>query len=171
MKDFLGKYKAQKIETSEDEGKLTLETAKKRILKLLADNIRNFKEDNWNLQNRMNKLMIDTENNTIFSLRLGGKKIVRYSLDLLDTIQKMQFLADFHTSVSNGEFDEDILNFLAKEVDNANQRKKEANERRRLKKQEEREKRAEAARQKTLAAAEPLLNKELLPNISIYEQL
>lgn len=171
MKDFLGKYKAQKIETSQDEGKLTLETAKKRILKLLADNIRNFKEDNWNLQNRMNKLMIDTENNTIFSLRLGGKKIVRYSLDLLDTIQKMQFLADFHTSVSNGEFDEDILNFLAKEVDIANQRKKEANERRRLKKQEEREKRTEAARQRTIAAAEPLLNKELLPNISIYEQL
>lgn len=171
MKDFLGKYKAQKIETSEDEGKLTLETAQKRILKLLADNIRNFKDDNWNLQNRMNKLMIDTENNTIFSLRLGGKKIVRYSLDLLDTMQKMQFLADFHTSVSNGEFDEDILNFLAKEVDIANQRKKEANERRRLKKQEEREKRAEAARQRTLAAAEPLLNKELIPNLSLYEQL
>lgn len=171
MKDFLGKYKAQKIETSEDEGKLTLETAKKRILKLLADNIRNFKDDNWNLQNRMNKLMIDTENNTIFSLRLGGKKIVRYSLDLLDTMQKMQFLADFHTSVSNGEFDEDILNFLAKEVDIANQRKKEANERRRLKKQEEREKRAEAARQRTLAAAEPLLSKELIPNLSLYEQL
>lgn len=171
MKDFLGKYKAQKIETSQDEGKLTLITAKERILKLLADNIRNFKDDNWNLQNRMNKLMIDTANNTIFSLRLGGKKIVRYSLDLLDTMQKMQFLADFHTSVSNGEFDEDILNFLAKEVDIANQRKKEANERRRLKKQEEREKRAEAARQRTLAAAEPLLNKELIPNISIYEQL
>ncbi len=171
MKDFLGKYKAQKIETSQDEGKLTLITAKERILKLLADNIRNFKDDNWNLQNRMNKLMIDTENNTIFSLRLGGKKIVRYSLDLLDTMQKMQFLADFHTSVSNGEFDEDILNFLAKEVDIANQRKKEANERRRLKKQEEREKRAEAARQRTLAAAEPLLNKELIPNLSLYEQL
>lgn len=171
MKDFLGKYKAQKIETSEDEGKLTLETAKKRILKLLADNIRNFKDDNWNLQNRMNKLMIDTENNTIFSLRLGGKKIVRYSLDLLDTMQKMQFLADFHTSVSNGEFDEDILNFLAKEVDIANQRKKDANERRRLKKQEERERKAKETRQRTLAAAEPLLNKELIPNLSLYEQL
>lgn len=36
----------------------------------------------------------------------------------------MQFLADFHTSVSNGEFDEDIVNFLAKEVDVANQRKR-----------------------------------------------
>lgn len=82
----------------------------------------------------MNKLMIDTENNTIFSLRLGGKKIVRYSLDLLDVMQKMQFLADFHTSVSNGEFDEDIVNFLAKEVEKASERKKEANERRKIKK-------------------------------------
>lgn len=171
MKDFLGKYKAQKIETSQDEGKLTLETAKKRILNLLVDNVQNFKNDSWSIANRMNKLMIDTENNTIFSLRLGGKKIVRYSLDLLDTMQKMQFLADFHTSVSNGEFDEDILNFLAKEVDIANQRKKEANERRRQKKQEERERKAMESRQRTIAAAEPLLNKELIPNISIYEQL
>lgn len=170
MKNFLEKYNASKIETSQDEGKLTLETAKKRILNLLVENIQNFKNDSWSIANRMNKLMIDTENNTIFSLRLGGKKIVRYSLDLLDVMQKMQFLADFHTSVSNGEFDEDIVNFLAKEVDVANQRKKEANERRRLKKQEEREKKAEMARQKTLAAAEPLLNRELIPNISLYEQ-
>lgn len=56
-------------------------------------------------------------------------------------------------------------------MDVANQRKKEANERRRLKKQEERERKAEIARQKTLAAAEPLLNRELIPNISLYEQL
>lgn len=146
MKEFLGKYKAQKIETSEDEGKLTLETAKKRILNLLVENIQNFKNDTWSIANRMNKLMIDTDSNTIFSLRLGGKKIVRYSLDLLDTMQKMQFLADFHTSVSNGEFDEDIISFLAKEVDIANQRKKEANERRRLKKQEERERKAQMAK-------------------------
>ena len=89
MKEFLGKYKAQKIETSADEGKLTLETAKKRILNLLVENIQNFKNDSWSIANRMNKLMIDTENNTIFSLRLGGKKIVRYSLDLLDVMQKM----------------------------------------------------------------------------------
>lgn len=141
------------------------------ILNLLVENIQNFKNDSWSIANRMNKLMIDTDSNTIFSLRLGGKKIVRYSLDLLDTMQKMQFLADFHTSVSNGEFDEDIVSFLAKEVDIANQRKKEANERRRLKKQEERERKAEIARPKTLAAAEPLLNRELIPNISLYEQL
>lgn len=92
MKNFLEKYNAFKIETSKDEGKLTLETAKERILKLLTDNIRNFKEDSWNLQNRMNKLIIDTEKNSIFTLRLGGKRIVRYSLDLLDTQQKISFL-------------------------------------------------------------------------------
>ena len=83
----------------------------------------------------------------------------------------MHFLAYFHTSVSNGEFDEDIVNFLANEVDIANQRKKEATERRRLKKQEERERKVEMARQRTLAAVEPLLNRELIPNISLYEQL
>lgn len=52
MKEFLGKCKAQKIETSADEGNLTLETAKKQILKLLTENIKNLKENNWNLQNR-----------------------------------------------------------------------------------------------------------------------
>lgn len=146
MKDFLEKYKAVKIETSQDEGKLTLETAKKRILKLLVINIKNTKDDSWDLANRMNKLMIDTDSNTIFSLRLGGKRIVRYSLELLDKEQKMNFFADFYNSVSNGEFDEEIVSFLAKEFDKANQRKKEANERRRLKKQEAREKRMEMAR-------------------------
>ena len=124
MKNFLEKYNAFKIETSKDEGKLTLETAKERILKLLTDNIRNFKEDSWNLQNRMNKLIIDTEKNSIFTLRLGGKRIVRYSLDLLDTQQKISFLFDFYNSVEAGEFNEDITDFLAKETDNAAVRKK-----------------------------------------------
>lgn len=169
MKNFLQKYNAFKIETSKDEGKLTLETAKERILKLLTDNIRNFKEDSWNLQNRMNKLIIDTEKNSIFTLRLGGKRIVRYSLDLLDTQQKISFLFDFYNSVEAGEFNEDITDFLAKEIDNAAVRKKEANERRKNKKKAEREQKArekqeeyarkvEETRQRTLAAAEPMLH-------------
>ncbi len=72
-----------------------MEKAKKRILNLLVDNVQNFKNDSWSIANRMNKLMIDTENNTIFSLRLGGKKIVRYSLDLLDTMQKNAIFGGF----------------------------------------------------------------------------
>ena len=87
----------------------------------------------------------------------------------MSTEQKLQFLADFYTSVVNKEFDEDITDFLAKEIDNASARKKEANERRREKKKAEREKKAkekeaeqarkaEEARIRTLTAAEPLLN-------------
>ena len=39
MKNFLEKYNAFKIETSKDEGKLTLETAKERILNLLTEKL------------------------------------------------------------------------------------------------------------------------------------
>lgn len=164
MQNFLTKYNANKIETSKDEGKLTLDKAKERILQLLTENIRNFKNNTWDISNRMNKLITDTEKNSIFNLRLGGKRIARYSLDLLTTEQKLNFLADFYTSVANNEFDNEIIEFLAQEVDNAAVRKKEANERRRLKKKAQKEqkdkedatKQAEATA-RTIAAAEPML--------------
>ena len=164
MQNFLAKYNASKIETSKDEGKLTLDKAKERLLQLLTENIRNFKNDTWDISNRMNKLITDTEKNSIFNLRLGGKRIARYSLDLLTTEQKLNFLADFYTSVANNEFDNEIIEFLAQEVDNAAVRKKEANERRRLKKKAQKEQKAkeDATKQaeataRTIAAAEPML--------------
>ena len=159
MKNFLEKYNASKIETSQDEGKLTLETAKERILKLLTENMKNFKENNW--KNRMNKLIIDTDKKSLFTLRLGGKRIIRYSLDLLDDMQKLNFLADFYTSVANNEFDEDIVNFLAKEVEKASERKKEANERRKIKKKEEKERELKEARERTIVAAQPLVSDQI----------
>ena len=164
MQNFLAKYNANKIETSKDEGKLTLDKAKERILSLLTENIRNFKNNTWDISNRMNKLITDTDKNSIFNLRLGGKRIARYSLDLLTTEQKLNFLADFYTSVANNEFDNEIIEFLAQEVDNAAVRKKEANERRRLKKKAQKEQKAkeDATKQaeataRTIAAAEPML--------------
>ena len=164
MQNFLAKYNANKIETSKDEGKLTLDKAKERILQLLTENIRNFKNNTWDISNRMNKLITDTEKNSIFNLRLGGKRIARYSLDLLTNEQKLNFLADFYTSVANKEFDNEIIEFLAQEVDNAAVRKKEANERRRLKKKAQKEQKAkeDATKQaeataRTIAAAEPML--------------
>lgn len=164
MQNFLAKYNANKIETSKDEGKLTLDKAKERILQLLTENIRNFKNDTWDISNRMNKLITDTEKNSIFNLRLGGKRIARYALDLLTTEQKLNFLADFYTSVANNEFDNEIIEFFAQEVDNAAVRKKEANERRRLKKKAQKEQKAkeDATKQaeataRTIAAAEPML--------------
>lgn len=170
MKNFLEKYNANKLETSKDEGKLTLDKAKERILNLLTENMRNFKNNAWDIKNRMNKLITDTEKNSIFTLRLGGKRIVRYSLDLLTAEQKLNFLADFYTSVSNGEFDDDILDFLAKEVDNAAVRKKEANERRRNKKKAEREQKAkevEAERERKLAVAQQIAQEMSVTNASM----
>lgn len=161
MKNFLEKYNASKIETAQDEGKLTLETAKERILKLLTENMKNFKEGSWNLQNRMNKLIIDSDKKSIFTLRLGGKRIIRYSLDLLDDIQKLNFLADFYTSVANNEFDDDIVDFLAKEVEKASERKKEANERRKIKKKEEKERKLKETRERTIAAVQPIVSEQI----------
>ena len=170
MKNFLAKYNANKIETSKDEGLLTLEKARERILKLLTENMKNFKHYTWDISNRMNKLMTDTEKNSIFTLRLGGKRIVRYSLDLLNTEQKLSFLADFYASVAEREFDEDIADFLAKEIDNANIRKKEANERRRNKKKEEREQKAkdkEAERERSLAMAQQMAQETAINNANM----
>ena len=65
MKQFLMKYNANKLETSKDEGLLTLEKARERILKLLTENMKNFKDNSWDISNRMNKLMTDTEKNSI----------------------------------------------------------------------------------------------------------
>ena len=161
MKNFLEKYNATKIETSKDEGMLTLEKAKERILSLLTENMRNFKNNSWDIKNRMNKLITDTEKNSTFNLRLGGKRIARYSLDLLTTEQKINFLADFYTSVANNEFDEDIVNFLAKEVEKASERKKEANERRKIKKKEEKERKLKEARERTIVAAQPLVSDQI----------
>ena len=170
MKNFLEKYNANKLETSKDEGKLTLDKAKERILNLLTENMRNFKNNAWDIKNRMNKLITDTEKNSIFTLRLGGKRIVRYSLDLLTTEQKLNFLADFYTSVSNGEFDDDILDFLIKEVDNAAVRKKEANERRRIKKKAAKEQKAkedEAKRERKLAVAQQIAQEMSVTNANM----
>lgn len=133
MKNFLSKYNATKLETTKDESQLSLEGYKRRILKILDENIINFKNRSWNLSNRMNKLIIDGENNSVFTLRLGGKRIVRYSLEYLNDQQKLEFLSDFYESVQQGDFDEDIINFIAEEKEKAYRRKKECNARRREK--------------------------------------
>lgn len=89
MQNFLNKYNAVKLENTQDEGKLTLDSSKKRILKMLDENMKHIKNNSWNIKNRMNKLIVDTETNSIFTLRLGGKKIIKYSLYLLNDREKL----------------------------------------------------------------------------------
>ena len=70
--------------------------------------------------------------------------------------------------MENGEFDEEILEFLAKELDNAAERKKAASERRRIKKKEAKELKAkeeEAIREKAFLRgfSQPLLREMNMP--------
>lgn len=146
MKNTLEKYNAVKIETYQDEGKLNYENCKKRILNILDDNMRNFKKDTWTKHNRMNKLIVDTDTQSIFTLRIGGKRIARYVLSLLNTKEKLNFLSDIYADVVNGEFDEEITIFLGEEVKKAEDRKKINSAKRREKKRLQRE--AEAAKKK-----------------------
>ena len=161
MKKSLAKFNAVKIETYQDEGKLNYDTCKKRILNLLDENMRNFKKDSWNKQNRMNKLIVDTDSQSIFTLRLGGKRIARYALSLLDTRDKLNFLSDIYTEVVNGEFDEEITKFLGEEVEKAEARKKvnsaKRREKKRLQREAEKAKKKEAER-RTFEAAKGLID-------------
>ena len=165
MKNSLTKFKAVKIETYQDEGKLNYDSCKKRILKVLGDNMRNFKDDSWCKKNRMNKLIVDTPTQSVFTLRLGGKRIARYVLSLLDTKDKLNFLSDIYTEVVNGEFDDEITNFLAEEVKKAEARKKINNAKRREKKRKQREEEAnkkKEAERRTFEAAKGLIDNNIL---------
>lgn len=157
MKNFLEKYNATKLETTKDESQLSLDAYKQRILKLLDENMIHFKNNSWSLQNRMNKLITDTDDKSIFTLRLGGKKIVRYSLELLTDTQKLDFLSDFYASVKQGDFDEDIVNFITDEINKAQERKKVATAKRREKiKQQKAE-----AEKRTWDAAKQMINEQI----------
>ncbi len=170
MKNFLEKYNAVQIETFDSLCKLTLDEAKKRILNMLDENMRNTKNDTWTEKNRMNKLLTDTETNTVFSLRIGGKKILRYSMYHLSTQEKLNFLSDFYTSIINNEYDVEIQEFLDKESEKSLQRKKASRERRKARLLQKKE----DAKQKTIAAASQLIERNLNtmanPNLPRYAQ-
>ena len=82
----------------------------------------------------------------------------------MDTREKLNFLSDFHTSIVNGEFDEEILNFLADEISKAEARKKVNGEKRREKKRKEREQKQadkKEAERRTYEAARGLIDDEV----------
>ena len=115
----------------------------------------------------MNKMIIDTETNSIFTLRLGGKKIIKYSLYLLNDREKLNFLSDFYDSIVNNEFDTEILNFISQEIENSQKRRKASLERRKLKKQQEKEE----ATKRTIAAASSLIEETMSQSLPRYAQL
>ena len=130
-----------RLETQKDEGLLSKGSCKQRILDLITLNIKNFRDNSWDKSNQMNKLLIDLDekkNTSVFSVRLGGKRIYRCSCQLLPTDQKIAFLTRFYEAVSKGILDTQIENFCENEVKRKADMRKKNNEKKKNKREEER---------------------------------
>ena len=140
IEDFMGSYGIVPMATTRDEGLVSFDVCKQRVLDLIKLNIKNFKEDLWKKENRMMKLLVDLDDKrkkSIFTVRLGGKRIYRCNMQMLEPQQKVEFLTKFYEAVSRGCLDKQIVDFCEKEVKLANARKEKQKEKRREKKKAE----------------------------------
>lgn len=153
IEKYMSEYNINPMETAKDEGLLSVEMCKSKILNLIELNIRNFKNNTWNLRNRMNKLLVDLspeKNKSVFTIRLGGKRVYRCHCQRLELTQKIDFLNKFFQAVSQGYLDQAIINFCEDEVKRSMKRKNDLKERRKAKRDAEKaaykEREAEAIR-------------------------
>ena len=145
IESFMSSFGIVPMETAKDEGLMSFDVCKKRILDIIQENIRLFKTNVWSKKNRMQKLLVDLDakkNKTVFTVRLGGKKIYRCNTNLMDLPTKIEFLTKFYEGVSRGCLDKQIVDFCESEVNLANDRKKIQKDKRREKRQKEREEQA-----------------------------
>ena len=141
IEDFMSSFGITRLETQKDEGLLSKGSCKQRILDLITMNIKNFRDNSWDKSNQMNKLLIDLDekkNISVFSVRLGGKRIYRCSCPLFPTDQKIAFLTKFYEAVSKGILDTQIENFCENEVKRKADMRKKNNEKKKNKREEER---------------------------------
>ena len=142
---FMGDYNITAMKTAKDEGLMSFDVCKERILNIITENIKLFKANSWDKKNRMQKLLVDLDekkNKTVFTVRLGGKRIYRCNMTKLDLPSKIEFLTKFYEGVSRGFLDKQIVDFCEKEVNLANARKEKQKEKRREKRKKEREEKA-----------------------------
>ena len=142
IESFMGSFGIVPMKTAKDEGLMSFDVCKQRVLDLIKLNIKNFKEDLWKKENRMMKLLVDLDDKrkkSIFTVRLGGKRIYRCNTQMLNLPQKVDFLTKFYEAVSRGCLDKQIVDFCEKEVNTANDRKEKQKEKRREKRKAEKE--------------------------------
>jgi len=164
IEDFMSAFGITQIATQKDEGLLSKESCRKRILKEIEINIQNFKNDGWSKENQMHKLLTELKKkdnviSTIFSVRLGGKRIYRCSCGLLNKQQKIEFLTKFYEAISKGILDEQIENFCENEVKLKEKRKQASRLKKKLKRAEEKAKKE--AEEKAAAKAQEEAMKHL----------
>ncbi|MBP5344273.1 MAG: hypothetical protein J6Y85_04295 [Alphaproteobacteria bacterium] len=142
IESFMGSFGIVPMTTFKDEGLLSFENCKKRILDMIKLNIQNFKTNAWNENNRMLKMLVDLDekkNKSIFTVRLGGKRVYRCNCDTLTTPQKIEFLTKFYEGTSRGLLDKNISDFCEQQVALAEDRKKIQREKRKAQRKAERE--------------------------------
>ena len=151
IENFMGDFGIVPMTTLRDEGLVSFDVVKERILKLITLNIKCFKENLWNKENKMNKLLVDLDekkNKSIFTVRLAGKRVYRCNTTLLAPQQKIDFLTKFYEGISRGILDKQIVDFCEKEAQLAEVRKEKQRakrrEKNRLDREEKKKKEAEA---------------------------
>ena len=142
IESFMGSFGIVPMTTFKDEGLLSFKNCKNRILKMIELNIKNFKTGAWNENNRMLKMLVDLDekkNKSIFTVRLGGKRVYRCNCNTLTTPQKIEFLTKFYEATDSGLLDKNISDFCERQVALAEDRKKIQREKRRAQRKAERE--------------------------------
>ena len=143
MESFMGSFGIVPMTTIKDEGLLSFKNCKERILNMIKLNIQNFKNTAWNENNRMMKMLIDTDekknNKSICTVRLGGKRVYKCNCPSLTVSQKVEFLTRFYEGVDKGLLDKQIQDFCEQQVALADDRKKVQREKRKAQRKAERE--------------------------------
>ena len=142
METFMGSFKITPMTTLKDEGLLSFQNCKDRILDMIKYNIQNFKNNTWDMNNRMLKMLVDLDakrNKSVLTVRLGGKRVYKCNCATLSAPEKVEFLNKFHEGVSLGYLDKEIENFCEQQVAMAENRKKSQREKRKEQRKAERE--------------------------------
>ena len=141
MESFMGSFGIVPMTTLKDEGLLSFQNCKDRILKMIETNIHNFKNNEWNMNNRMMKMLVDLDprrDRSVCTVRLGGKRVYKCNCATLSTPQKVEFLTKFYEGVSKGLLDKEIENFCEGQVAMAESRKQKQREQRKAQRRAER---------------------------------
>ena len=143
MESFMGSFGIVPMTTLKDEGLLSFDNCKDRILKMIELNIHNFKNNAWDMNNRMMKMLVDTDekknNKSICTVRLGGKRVYKCNCPSLTAPQKIEFLSRLYEGVSKGLLNKAIEDFCEQQVSLAENRKKVQREKRKAQRQAERD--------------------------------
>ena len=142
IESFMGSFGIVPMTTFKDEGLLSFENCKERILGMIKLNIQNFKTNAWTENNRMLKMLVDLDDKkkkSIFTVRLGGKRVYRCNCDTLTLPQKVEFLTKFYEGTASGLLDKKISDFCEHQVALAEDRMKVQREKRKAQRKAERE--------------------------------